>query len=138
MIGASDAGAHLDMIAAFRYSTGLLQEGVREQGLLPIEEAIHMLTAAPARLYGFRDRGIIRDGVHADLLVLDPDEVGSEPVGTRFDLPGGAGRLYADATGIDHVIVGGTPIVRNGDFTDARPGRVLRSGKDTATPTMQL
>lgn len=138
LIGASDAGAHLDMIAAFRYSTGLLQEAVREQGLLSIEEAIHMLTAAPARLYGFLDRGAIREGAHADLLVLDPDRVGSEPVGTRFDLPGGAGRLYADATGIDEVFVAGTPIVRNGDFTDARPGRVLRSGTDTATPTMQL
>ena len=138
LIGASDAGAHLDMIAAFRYSTGLLQEGVREQSLLPLEEAIHMLTAAPARLYGLRDRGIIREGAHADLLVLDPDTVGSEAVGTRFDLPGGAGRLYADATGIDHVLVGGTAIVQEGQFTEARPGRVLRSGADTDTPTMEL
>jgi N-acyl-D-aspartate/D-glutamate deacylase len=138
LIGASDAGAHLDMIAAFRYSTGLLQEAVREQQLLPIEEAIHMLTGAPARLYGFRDRGIIRDGAHADVLVLDPERVGSEPVGTRFDLPGGAGRLYADAIGIDHVIVAGIPIVQDGTFTGARPGRVLRSGRDTATPTMKL
>ncbi len=138
LIGASDAGAHLDMIAAFRYSTGLLQEAVREQQLLPIEEAIHMLTGAPARLYGFRDRGIIREGAHADLLVLDPERVGSEPVGTRFDLPGGAGRLYADAIGIDHVIVAGIPIVHDGTFTGARPGRVLRSGRDTATPTMAM
>jgi N-acyl-D-aspartate/D-glutamate deacylase len=138
MIGASDAGAHLDMIAAFRYSTGLLQEAVREQGLLPIEEAIHMLTGAPARLYGFRDRGTIREGGHADVLIFDPETVGSEPVGTRFDLPGGAGRLYAAATGIDHVFVAGTRIVSDGAFTDARPGRVLRAGTDTATPTMQL
>jgi N-acyl-D-aspartate/D-glutamate deacylase len=137
LIGASDAGAHLDMIAAFRYSTGLLQEAVREQQLLPIEEAIRMLTSAPARLYGFRDRGVIREGFHADLVILDPATVGSEPVGTRFDLPGGAGRLYAAATGIDHVLVGGTQIISDGQFTGSRPGRVLRSGTDTATPTMR-
>ena len=137
LIGASDAGAHLDMIAAFRYSTGLLQEAVREQQLLPLEEAIHMLTAAPARLYGFRDRGVIREGYHADLVILDPATVGSEPVGTRFDLPGGAGRLYAAATGVDQVLVRGTPIVSDGQFTGARPGRVLHSGTDTATPTME-
>ena len=137
LIGASDAGAHLDMIAAFRYSTGFLQEAVRDQGLLPLEEAIQLLTGAPARLYGLVDRGLLREGAHADLLVLDPDRVGSGPVGTRFDLPGGAGRLYADAEGIDHVLVGGAEIAAGGEYTGARPGRVLRSGTDTHTPTLE-
>jgi N-acyl-D-aspartate/D-glutamate deacylase len=138
VIGASDAGAHLDMIAAFRYTTGFLQEAVREHGLLPVEEAVHLLTGAPARLYGLRDRGVITEGAHADLLVLDPDRVGSEPVATRFDLPGGAGRLYAAATGIDEVLVGGTRIARDGRYTGARPDRVLHAGHDTVTPTMEL
>jgi N-acyl-D-aspartate/D-glutamate deacylase len=138
LIGASDAGAHLDMIAAFRYSTGFLQEAVREHGLLPLEEAVHRLTYAPARLYGLRDRGVLTVGAHADLLVLDPATVGSGPVNTRFDLPGGAGRLYADAIGIDHVVVGGTEIAARGEYTGERPGRVLRSGVDTETPTMSL
>ncbi|HZP28569.1 MAG TPA: amidohydrolase family protein [Acidimicrobiia bacterium] len=138
LIGASDAGAHLDMIAAFRYTTGFLQEAVRERALLPLEEAIHLLTQAPARLYGLRDRGVVGAGAHADLLVLDPDAVGSGPVGTRFDLPGGAGRLYSDATGIDHVFVGGVEIAGGGAFTGARPGRVLRAGVDTHTPTLDL
>jgi N-acyl-D-aspartate/D-glutamate deacylase len=138
LIGASDAGAHLDMIAAFRYSTGFLQEAVRDRTLLPLEEAIHRLTAAPARLYGLRDRGVLAVGAHADLLVLDADTVGSGPVTTRFDLPGGAGRLYADALGIGHVVVGGTEIATDGEYTGDRPGRVLRSGADTDTPTMAL
>jgi N-acyl-D-aspartate/D-glutamate deacylase len=138
VIGASDAGAHLDMIAAFRYSTGFLQEAVRERGLLPLEEAIHRLTAAPALLYGLRDRGVLATGAHADLLVLDAGTVGSGPVTTRFDLPGGAGRLYADAIGVDHVIVGGIEIAAGGDYTGERPGRVLRSGADTVTPTLAL
>jgi N-acyl-D-aspartate/D-glutamate deacylase len=138
VIGASDAGAHIDMIAAFRYSTGFLQEAVRERRLLRLEEAVQMLTDAPSRLYGLRDRGVLRAGAHADILVIDPERIGSEPISTRFDLPGGAGRLYAGATGIDHVIVGGTEIARDGAFTGAHPGRVLRAGQDTATPTLDL
>jgi N-acyl-D-aspartate/D-glutamate deacylase len=59
-------------------------------------------------------------------------------VATRFDLPGGAGRLYAAATGIDEVIVGGTTIARNGTYTGDRPGSILRAGRDTVTPTMSL
>jgi N-acyl-D-aspartate/D-glutamate deacylase len=138
VIGASDAGAHLDMIAAFRYSTGLLQEAVRERQLLPLEEAIHLLTGAPARLYGLKDRGSLNPGAWADVVILDPDRVGSEEVTTRFDLPGGAGRLYAPATGIEHVLVAGEEIVRSGTATGSVPGRVLRSGVDSVTPTMEL
>ena len=138
LIGASDAGAHLDMIAAFRYSTGFLQEAVREQRLLPLESAIQKLTQAPAQLYGLRDRGVVRLGAHADLLVIDETTVGSQPVGTRFDLPGGAGRLYADPIGVDHVIVSGTEVARHGEYTGERAGAILRSGRDTMTPSLML
>jgi N-acyl-D-aspartate/D-glutamate deacylase len=138
LIGASDAGAHLDMIAAFRYSTGFLEEAVRQQRLLPLEQAIHQLTAAPARLYGMRDRGQLAEGARADLVVFDEDRVGSRPITTRFDLPGGAGRLYADAVGIDHVVVNGVEIAADGEYTGARAGTILRSGLDTATPTLEL
>ena len=70
--------------------------------------------------------------------MLDRDTVGSGPIGTRFDLPGGSGRLYADAIGIDHVLVGGTEIAAKGEYTGERPGRVLRAGIDTDTPTLEL
>jgi N-acyl-D-aspartate/D-glutamate deacylase len=138
LIGASDAGAHLDMIAAFRYSSGFLQEAVREHGLLPLERAVQMLTAAPARLYGLRDRGVLRPGANADVLVFDEDTIGSEDVRTRFDLPGGAGRLYADPIGIDHVFANGVEIAVGGCYTGRRAGVILRSGRDTATPTLDL
>jgi N-acyl-D-aspartate/D-glutamate deacylase len=137
-IGASDAGAHLDMIAAFRYATGMLEEAVRLRDLLSLEETIHMLTGSAARMYGMVGRGVITEGAHADILVIDTDTVGSGPVSTRFDLPGGAPRLYADAIGIDHVIVGGVEVAAGGTYTGDRPGRILRAGVDTRTPTMAM
>ena len=136
VIGASDAGAHLDFLASFNYATVVLGGPVRERGLLPIEEAIHFLTDVPARLYGLTGRGQLRAGWNADIVVIDPETVGSQEVRMRFDLPTGAPRLYAGADGIDHVIVNGSEIVDHGEFTDARPGTLLRSGRDTETVTV--
>jgi N-acyl-D-aspartate/D-glutamate deacylase len=133
VIGASDAGAHLDFLATFNYSTVLLGKPVRERKLMPIEEAVHLLTDVPARLYGLKDRGRLAEGWHADVVVLDPETVGAQPVRMRFDLPTDAPRLYGGADGIDHVIVNGTEIVDHGEFTDERPGTLLRSGRDTET-----
>jgi N-acyl-D-aspartate/D-glutamate deacylase len=135
IVGASDAGAHLDMIDSFSFSTTLLARTVRERHLLPMEEAIHYLTAGPADLYGLRDRGRLAVGAHADVVVLDPDTIGPAPVHTRFDLPGGAGRIYGEAGGIAHVLVNGDPVVDHGELLPARPGTLLRSGRDTDTVT---
>jgi N-acyl-D-aspartate/D-glutamate deacylase len=133
VIGASDAGAHLDMIDTFTCSTSLLGPAVREKGLLTLEEAVHQLTRVPAALYGIRERGLLREGFHADVVVFDPATVGPGEVHTRGDLPAGAVRLYAEAEGIDRVLVRGVEIVDGKEFTDARPGAVLRSGQDTET-----
>ena len=137
VIGASDAGAHLDLLASFNYATELLGKAVRARQILSFEEAIHLLTEVPARLYGVKDRGRVAEGWYADLVVLDPTTVGSCPVAMRFDLPGGAGRLYADADGIDHVLVNGRRIVADGQLTDQRSGKVLRSGRDTETALLR-
>jgi N-acyl-D-aspartate/D-glutamate deacylase len=136
VIGASDAGAHLDMLATFSFATDLLQFGVREHGLLSTEEAVRLLTSVPADLYGLRDRGRLVEGAYADITIFDEDQVGPGEVVTRFDLPGGAGRLYADAHGVDHVLVNGQPIVTDGELTGATPGTLLRSGRDTVTPSL--
>lgn len=133
VVGASDAGAHMDMIDTFAFSTTLLQKGVREHGVISLEEAVHELTEVPAKLLGLRERGTIRQGWHADIVVFDPKTVGRGDVYTRFDLPGDEGRLYADAIGVDHVMVNGTMIVRDGKHTENKPGTVLRSGRDTYT-----
>jgi N-acyl-D-aspartate/D-glutamate deacylase len=133
VIGASDAGAHLDMIDTFAFSSQVLSEGVRKRKLITMEEAIRQLTDVPARLYGLRERGRLEEGFHADVVVFDPEEVGLGATYTKFDLPAGAGRLYADAEGIEHVFANGVEIVRDGKDTGARPGTVLRSGRDTST-----
>jgi N-acyl-D-aspartate/D-glutamate deacylase len=133
VVGASDAGAHLDMIDSFAYSTTLLARAVREFGLMPIEEAVHLLSGAPAELYGLHERGRIAEGMCADLQVFDPATVGPGPVAMRFDLPGGAGRVYGEAIGVHHVVVNGEPCVEHGELLPARPGRVLRSGTDSHT-----
>jgi len=133
LLGASDAGAHLDMIDSFTYTTALLGPSVRDRGLIGLEEAVHLLTDRPARVYGITGRGRIAPGWQADLVVLDPERVGPGPVHTRYDLPGGAGRLYAEAEGIEWVLVNGAPLVQGSNFTGERPGRLLRSGRDTET-----
>jgi N-acyl-D-aspartate/D-glutamate deacylase len=135
LLGASDAGAHLDMIDTFTYSTSLLGPGVRERGLMELETAVAHLSDRPAQLIGLRDRGRIALGYHADLTLFDPSSVGPGEIETRHDLPAGAGRLYAESTGVEHVLVGGIPLVSRGRLTQARPGRVLRSGRDTETVT---
>jgi N-acyl-D-aspartate/D-glutamate deacylase len=136
LIGASDAGAHLDLLASFNYATEVLGKCVRQRKMLPLEEAINLITDTPAQLYGLHERGRITEGWKADVVVLDPNTVGSHEVRMRMDLPGGAGRLYAEADGIDHVLVNGTGIVRDGALTDARAGTLLRAGRDTRTASL--
>ena len=133
VIGASDAGAHLDMGTAFAYATNLLAEGVRERGIMTLEQAVQQLTQVPAGLYGLKDRGELCEGAAADLVIFDADRVKRGPVESRADLPGGASRVYAESEGIEAVLVGGSEIVRAGELTGALPGKVLRSGLDTRT-----
>ncbi|MFP6599718.1 MAG: amidohydrolase family protein [Deltaproteobacteria bacterium] len=133
VVGGSDAGAHLDMIDTFACATTLLGPGRRDRGLIGLEDAVHQLTDVPARLYGLKGRGRLAEGWAADVCVFDPETIGPKQLHTRSDLPAGASRLYAEAAGIEHVIVGGTEAVCAGELTGDRPGRVLRSGRDTET-----
>jgi N-acyl-D-aspartate/D-glutamate deacylase len=92
-----------------------------------------MMTAQPAQLFGLRDRGLLREGYVADLLVFDPETVDSEPARLVHDLPGDTPRLYAGSHGVVRVLVNGVETIRDGSPTGALPGTLLRSGRDTAS-----
>ncbi len=136
LIGASDAGAHLDLFFSANYATHMLGEAVVQRGMLGLEEAVQLITEAPAQLYGLVDRGVLAEGAYADVVLLDPKRVGSGPQQIRADLPAGAHRLYAEATGIHAVFCNGAQIVSDGQFTDNRPGVILRSGQHTTGPSL--
>ncbi len=136
LIGGSDAGAHLDRMAGPPYTTQWLGDCLRGRKLATLERAVQHLTEAPAELFGIKDRGHIETGFHADLVLFDPDTIGSGPIELVNDLPGGTARLVAEAVGVKRVMVGGVDIVVDGVPTDARPGRVLRSGTDTRTVSL--
>jgi N-acyl-D-aspartate/D-glutamate deacylase len=138
VVGASDAGAHLDVLGLFNYPTWLLQEAVRAHRVLSLEQAVALLTSVPAELYGFHDRGTLAPGYWADIVLFDPQAVGTTAQFIRNDLPGGSGRIFADALGIERVIVAGRTIVSQGKPTSERPGVVLRRGRDTRTPSLAL
>ncbi len=134
VVGASDAGAHLDMLSTFSFSTAMLRS-CRDRDLMSLEEAVSLITDRQARLYGLRERGRIEEGWHADLVIFDEATIAPGPVTWRNDLPAGAGRLYGEAIGISSVIVNGVEIVHDNVLTGARSGTLLRSGRDTETVT---
>jgi N-acyl-D-aspartate/D-glutamate deacylase len=127
VIGASDAGAHLDILATFDYPVRYLALQ-RRRGVVPLERVVQQLSSVPARLYGLADRGVLAPGAWADVVVFDAEAVGPGAVEWRDDLPGGAGRLFAQPRGVARVIVNGTDVVVDGRITGDVPGQVLRRG----------
>ena len=108
------------------YAVWTLQHWVRERGVLTLEQAIALLTGSQAQLLGLTDRGLVREGLAADLVVFDPDTVGT--TGVRFvdDQPAGGRRLITDATGVKLSVINGVVATRDGESTGARAGRRLR------------
>lgn len=133
LLGGSDAGAHLDRMCGAPYTTDFLADCLRGRKLWPLERAVQALTDRPAQLFGLRDRGRIEVGFHADLVLFDPETIGSGEIHERADLPGNSTRLFAESTGIRRVFVNGEAIVIDGAPTEVRPGQILRSGRDTRT-----
>jgi N-acyl-D-aspartate/D-glutamate deacylase len=128
LLGLSDAGAHTSQLCDANYATHLLSHWTRERGTLSLETAVWRLTGQPAAVYGIPDRGTVAPGAIADLVAFDAATVGSGELERVHDLPGGADRLIAASTGIEHVWVSGRPIRTAGrDLPEARPGVVLRS-----------
>jgi N-acyl-D-aspartate/D-glutamate deacylase len=125
----SDSGAHVGQIIDSSIQSHLLAYWVREREAICLEEAIRMITSRPAAVWGLRDRGVLREGVPADITVFDPATVGPCLPEVVFDLPGGARRLIQRAVGFHSVVVHGEVHMRDGEPTGARAGRLLRAGQ---------
>jgi len=124
MPGSSDGGAHLLSFCGADYTTRLLTEW---DDLLSLEAAVARISGEPARAQGLTDRGVLRSGMAADVLVIDRDALGtSESPRYVGDLPANSGRYVVDATGYRMVIVNGEPLLRDGEATGATPGKLLR------------
>lgn len=127
VIGLSDAGAHVVFEAGYGYSTLVLGRWVRDEGALSLEEAVRKLSFMQASLFGLHDRGLLRPGYAADVVVFDPETVAAEEPDEVSDLPGGLTRLRQKAVGVDYTIVNGEVLLEAGEHTGAHPGRTLRS-----------
>jgi N-acyl-D-aspartate/D-glutamate deacylase len=128
LVSLSDAGAHLTFFNDAGFGLHLLGHWVRERGVLTLADAVWRLTGQPARLFGIRERGALKPGYHADLLLFDPATVNRGPKRRVFDLPGGHPRLNTGAVGVHGVWVNGTRIVgKDGPLPLPKlPGRLLR------------
>jgi N-acyl-D-amino-acid deacylase len=128
IVGTSDGGAHLAKDDQADWSSYLLGVWVRERKVWSLEEGVRQITQVPAALLGFHDRGTLRVGGWADLMVFDEDEIG--PLRKEFvkDLPGGVGRYKAYGRGVYATVVNGQPIVLNGELTGRLPGVVVTPG----------
>jgi N-acyl-D-aspartate/D-glutamate deacylase len=127
IIGQSDGGAHVVFRTDYSYSTYLLSHWVRERGIMPLEEAIRKLTFVPASLFGLYDRGLLRPGMAADLMIFDPATIAPLEPGEAQDLPGGAKRRKQLAQGIEWTVVNGQVLLEKGKHTGAYPGKVARN-----------
>jgi N-acyl-D-aspartate/D-glutamate deacylase len=124
-LGLSDAGAHVGQLCDAPLPLDFLGQWVREKQVMPIERAVRKLTGEPADMFGFVDRGYVREGAWADVTVFDPATVAPGPIRRVRDFPADGERLTAEEpVGLRHVLVNGTPIRRDEVQLDTsvRPG----------------
>lgn len=123
----SDSGAHVSQIMDSSLQTHLMSYWVRDKQALTLEQAVREVTYNPSTIWGLHDRGLVREGLVADLLVFDPDTIGPSMPEVARDLPAGALRIKQTAMGIKNVIVNGEILLTENQYSGATPGRLLRS-----------
>lgn len=133
LVGLGDGGAHYGMICDSSYPTTLLSYWTRDRrnDRIPLEWAIHRLTRNNALAVGLTDRGLLSEGMKADINVIDYANLRMQAPRPVFDLPAGGRRLTQVATGYTATLVNGEVTYRNGNATGALPGRLIRNGKPT-------
>ena len=122
----SDSGAHVCQEMGSSLQTHLLSYWVRAKGAFTLEEAVRKLTFDNASAWELNDRGLVRTGFKADLVLFDEQRVKPAMPTVETDLPGGARRLVQKAEGIAATVVNGEVTLENGKATGRVPGRLLR------------
>ena len=122
----SDSGAHVAQIMDSSLQTHLLSHWVRDRQEFTLEEAVRLITYDTATAWGLHDRGLIREGMNADLVVFDPDTIVQDMPELVNDLPAGAPRLKQTATGISTTVVNGEVLLENNEHTGNLPGHLVR------------
>ena len=125
MIGTSDGGAHLAKDDGSDWSSYFLRSWVLDRKVWSLEEGVRQITQIPAALLGLTDRGVIKVGGWADIMIFDPETIGPWKKEFVHDLPGGVGRVKAWGKGVKATIVNGQPIVMDGKLTTNLPGHVV-------------
>jgi N-acyl-D-amino-acid deacylase len=127
--GVSDGGAHTKFSTGGRYPTETIVKFVREMDMIDLEQAHWHLSGLPAFCTGMEDRGVVRRGAAADLIVYDFDNLDALPPEVVHDLPGGEWRRIQRASGYEYVLVNGTVTIEHDKQTDEPSGLLLRNGK---------
>ena len=130
--GVSDGGAHTKFFTGGAWTTDYLTWMVRETEAITLEEAHYRGSTLAAHAGGLQDRGMLREGAPADVIVYDLEELSIEPewIGEAvYDLPGGEWRRVQHANGYKHILVNGVETFRDGECTGATPGTLLRHGR---------
>ena len=127
LIGASDGGAHTKFLTSGRYPTHFLAHWVRDKGLMTLEEAHWRLSTMLGWAIGIRDRGWLREGMPADIVVYDLEKLAVQPMETVTDLPNNDWRRVQKATGYHYTLVNGSVTFEGQTCTGALPGKMLRS-----------
>lgn len=132
--GLSDGGAHVGTVCDASFPTTLLTHWVRDRphGRLDLEFVVHRQSRATALMVGLADRGLLAPGHRADLNVVDIDHLQLARPELRHDLPAGGARLVQRASGYRHTFVAGQETYRDGEPTDALPGRLVRGPQQAA------
>ena len=124
--GLGDAGAHVSQIMDAGWSSFMLSYWQRETGYYSMGQVIQKMTSGPAKVIGLTDRGLLREGMRADVNVFDADKVAELQPELVHDFPGGAPRYIQRATGFKTTIVNGEVSLLDDKLTGARAGQVLR------------
>lgn len=132
LFGVSDGGAHTKFLTAGRYPTETLIKIVRENAMLSLEEAHWRLSALPAMVAGFENRGVLKPGAPADIVVYDYDRLEITPREIVHDLPGNEWRRVQRARGYRYVLVNGQVTIEDDRQTETYAGRLLRHGGGAA------